>query len=147
MGLLCLVLILQGCEGKSSESEPARKVNLYQAWAVRPGDEIAGYLVQSGLGDIAIHLRGNSVYMPFDGQVQPDANSETFCVILSSPEVPAYLFRICGLTKPKLGELRQGEVIGSGQTVAFAALRKQTDGTWAMVEPAKDLLAKFLSKP
>lgn len=140
-----LMLVCQGCWGGSA-AEPARKLNLYQSWGLRPGDQIAGYQVQSGLGDIAVDLRGRSVYMPFDGRVQPEEGTAA-CVVLSSPEVPAYLFRICGLEQPQLGEQTQGQAIGSGQVVAFATLRKQTDGTWAMVEPAQDLLTQFVRKP
>jgi hypothetical protein len=141
-----LVVASQGCWGRPA-AEPPRKLNLYQNWAVRPGDEVAGYPVQGGLGDIAVDVRGRTVYMPFNGRVQPEEGFDNQCVVLSSPEVPAYLFRICGLRNPNLGEQRQGDSIGSGDVVAFATLRKQTDGTWAMVEPAKDLLAQFLSKP
>ncbi|MBD0266990.1 MAG: hypothetical protein ICV77_01725 [Cyanobacteria bacterium Co-bin8] len=113
---------------------------------MRPGDDVVGYSVRGGLGDIAVDVRGKAIYMPFNGRVQPEEGFDSQCVILSSPEVPAYLFRICGLRKPRLGEQRQGDSIGSGEVVAFATLRKQTDGTWAMVEPAKDLLVRFLSK-
>lgn len=141
-----LALACQGCWGGST-TEPARKLNLYQSWTLRPGDEVAGYQVQSGLGDIAIDLRGSSVYMPFDGRVQPEEGAAAPCVVLSSPEVPAYLFRICGLKQPQLGAQTQGQAIGAGQVVAFATLRKQTDGTWAMVEPAQDLLTQFVRKP
>lgn len=141
-----LVLVTQGCWGRQA-AEPARKLNLYQNWSLQPGDELAGYPVQSGLGDIAVNLGGKSVYMPFDGRVQPQEEAPDRCVVLSSPEVPAYLFRICGLSKPQLGEQQQGDPIGTGNVVAFATLRKQTDGTWAMVEPAKDLLTQFLTRP
>ncbi|HEY9878024.1 MAG TPA: hypothetical protein V6D29_06185 [Leptolyngbyaceae cyanobacterium] len=146
-GLLGLVLLVsQGCWGRQVK-EPPRKIDLYQDWALQPGEDLAGYPVQSGLGDIALDLKGRSVYMPFRGRIQPEADTKARCVLLSSPEVPAYLFRICGLNQPRLGEQSQGEAIGSGRIVAFATLRKQTDGTWAMVEPAKEMLAQFVSKP
>jgi hypothetical protein len=102
--------------------------------------------VQSGLGDITVDIQGNRVFMPFEGQVQP-AEGNSLCVIVSSPDVPAYLFRLCGLGQVRLGNLAQGEAIGSGNTVAFATLRRQADGTWAMVEPAKELLSQFLDRP
>ncbi|MFZ4678479.1 MAG: hypothetical protein ACOYM4_22785 [Nodosilinea sp.] len=122
-------------------------MTLHQKWALQPGDRLAGYQVQSGLGDITVDIEGNQVFMPFDGQVQPAEDNADLCVILSSPDVPAYLFRICGLSQVRLGTLAQGESIGSGNTVAFATLRRQADGTWAMVEPAQELLSQFLDRP
>jgi hypothetical protein len=135
--------------GACSAAGPApgpRNVTLHQKWALQPGDRLAGYQVQSGLGDITVDLGGKAVYMPFEGQVQP-AEGNDLCVIVSSPEVPAYLFRLCGLRQLKLGDRPQGDPIGSGDTVAFATLRRQADGTWAMVEPAKELLEQFLDRP
>lgn len=114
---------------------------------MQPGDTLGDHQIQSGLGDVAINMEGKRLYMPFDGRVEPDQDSQDLCVVISSPEVPAYLFRVCGMNRVRLGEQRQGAVLGSGQIVAFAALRRQTDGTWALVEPAKDLLTKFIEKP
>jgi hypothetical protein len=144
-GIVAAVLggILAGCSGQSQAVAP-RNVNYYQKWDMQPGDRLAGYEIQSGLGDIAIHLDGKPIVMPFDGTVQPQAEKENLCLILSSPDVPAYLFRLCGVERPKLGERNQGDPIGSGDVVAFAAMRRQADGTWAMVEPAKELIEQFL---
>jgi hypothetical protein len=145
---LALVLFggLTSCTQPGSAPAP-RHVTLHQKWALQPGDRLAGYQVQSGLGDITVDIKGNQVFMPFDGQVQPAEDNADLCVILSSPDVPAYLFRICGLSQVRLGTLAQGESIGSGNTVAFATLRRQADGTWAMVEPAQELLSQFLDRP
>ncbi|PSN18040.1 hypothetical protein C7271_14590 [filamentous cyanobacterium CCP5] len=144
MGLSCLIWV--GCQAEQTEI-PARKVNLYQDWDLQPGDVLGNYQIQSGLGDVAVDVQGKRVYMPFDGLVEPDGDSRELCVVISSAEVPAYIFRLCGLDQPHLGDLRQGDVVGTGSIVAFATLRKQTDGTWAMVEPAKDLLVQFLTNP
>lgn len=122
---------------------PPLEVRLYQKWELQPGDEIAGRAVLGGLGDISIDLEGNAVYAPFAGRTQLDTRQ---CVIFSSPDVPAYLFRLCGLNQPRLGELKQGEAIGSGNLLYFAALRKQPNGTWAVVEPAKAILERTLTK-
>ncbi|WOD40486.1 hypothetical protein [Nodosilinea sp. E11] len=148
LGLVSLALLsgAVGCAGSSSAPGP-RNVTLHQTWVLQPGDRLAGYQVQSGLGDITVNLRGNQVFMPFDGLVQPAAANGDLCVILSSPDVPAYLFRLCGLRRVRLGDLPQGDPIGKGNTVAFATLRRQADGTWAMVEPAKEMLAQFLDRP
>jgi hypothetical protein len=145
-GIISFLGGIVGCAGQPAET-PARNVNLYQEWDLQPGDNLSGYQVQSGLGDIAIDLKGKPLFMPFDGEIQPEDGNEDLCVILSSPDVPAYLFRICGVRQPKLGVRNQGETIGSGRVVAFAAMRRQADGTWAMVEPAKEMLAQFLDKP
>lgn len=128
-------------------SIPPRKVNLYQRWTLQPGDNLAGYRVQSSLGDIALDLRGNKIFMPFDGEVEPDAEQQALCLIVSSPEVPAYLFRLCGVKNRRLGKLDKGSSFGTAETMAFATLRRQADGTWAMVEPADKLLSQFLQAP
>lgn len=135
-----------GCSA-TEEPLPPRTFNLYQTWALGPGDRLAGYAVHSGLGDVAIDLGGNRLYMPFDGQVQRAAGHEEHCLVVSSPDVPAYLFRLCNVTQGQVGDRRRGEVIGRGSIVAFAAMRRQADGTWAMVEPAKDFIAQFLNEP
>jgi hypothetical protein len=140
LGLLGGVM---GC-GTSGVTPPPRNVNLYQEWSLQPGDKLAGYQVQSGLGDVAIDMKGNKVFMPFDGRVEIEAGSEDLCVIVSSPDVPAYLFRLCGLRQIRLGDRNLGDSIGHGDVIAFATLRRQADGTWAMVEPAKELITQFL---
>jgi hypothetical protein len=139
-------IALGGCSQSTSAPGP-RNVTLHQKWALQPGDRLAGYQVLSGLGDITVDIQGNRIFMPFDGQVQPAEGNVDLCIILSSPDVPAYLFRLCGLRQVKLGDLAQGDPIGSGNTVTFATLRRQADGTWAMVEPAKEMLAQFLDRP
>jgi hypothetical protein len=101
--------------------------------------------VAGSLGDISIQLDGAKVYAPFDGLVQPNNVGE--CVIFSSPDVPAYLFRLCGMSRPRLGEIKQGRAIGSANYLQFAALRRQPDGKWAMVEPASDILQRTLTQP
>ncbi|MEB3289426.1 MAG: hypothetical protein VKI82_05895 [Leptolyngbya sp.] len=142
------VIVLAGVGCRSIPGDlPPRTFNVYQDWALEPGDRLAGYEVHSGLGDVAIDLGGNPLYMPFNGQVQRAAGQEDRCLVVSSPDVPAYLFRLCGVTQERTGNHRTGEVIGRGSIVAFATMRRQADGTWAMVEPAKDFLAQFLNEP
>lgn len=138
---LCIGLLLTGCN-LSSQSPPAVSIRLYQQWELQPGDTIGGRQVLGGLGDISIALNGSNTYAPFAGKTQLDQRR---CVLFSSPQVPAYLFRLCGLPSPNLGELNQGDIIGSGESLQFATLRKQPNGTWAIVEPAKSLLEKILN--
>ncbi|MGJ3245697.1 MAG: hypothetical protein ACFE0I_06430 [Elainellaceae cyanobacterium] len=126
--------------------EPARTLQIHQSWELQPGDTLGGHQITGGLGDISIDLGGDRVFAPFDGTVQPYSGNSN-CVIFSSPEVPAYLFRLCGLRQSNQGELRQGDSMGSGDYLQFATLRRQPDGTWAMVEPSSSILEKILTSP
>lgn len=138
---LALALVLAGC--RSSSAPPPREISLQQSWELEPGDKVAGYLVAASLGDISIELRGKPLRAPFSGEVEPAI--ATSCLYFSTSEIPAYLFRFCGLKRPHLGAVNQGETIGSGQYVHFATLRRQPDGTWAIVEPSKNVLERALS--
>lgn len=140
LGIFGLGLLLTGC---SQSSEPARSLPIEQQWQLQPGDTIGGYPVVGGLGDISIELSGDSVYAPTDGRVQP-IESNSICVVFDAPEIPAYLFRLCGIRNPKLGEVQQGEAIGKADDLQFAALRRQPNGKWAMVEPSRQILEQTL---
>lgn len=124
--------------------EEARNVKLFQQWQLQPGDLVAGRRLVGGLGDLSIELNGNPVYAPFEGKVQ--LTTKGACVVFSSAEVPGYLFRLCGLDRPKTGALRKGEKIGSGAMLQFATLRQQPNDTWAIVEPSKKILEQTLSQ-
>jgi hypothetical protein len=139
---IALLLSVTSCTSRSTEA--VRTIQIYQDWELTPGDAIAGHLVLGGLGDISVELKGDSVYAPFNGRVQPNVKG---CVIFSTPEIPAYLFRLCGLKRPALGQVSQGQAIGSGDYLQFAALRRQPDGRWALVEPGVDILERTLEKP
>jgi hypothetical protein len=144
---LTLGILVGGVGCSDSSPTPSRSFNLYQDWALQPGDKVAGYSVRSSLGDIALDLQGNPLFMPFDGQVELASGQEDLCIVISSADVPAYLFRLCGVQRPQLGDRRQGDRLGNGDVVAFAAMRRQADGTWAMVEPAKELITQFIEAP
>jgi hypothetical protein len=116
-----------------------RNIPLHQQWALQPGSEVGGYRIMGGLGDVSIEIKGKAIRAPFDGKVQPTDHD---CVAFTSPEVPAYLFRLCGLQRPRLGPVQAGDKIGKGQVLQFAAMRRQPDGTWALVEPAVDILER-----
>lgn len=130
------------CSPSSTVSESPRTIQIQQAWQLQPGDSVGKYQIAAGLGDISIELAGGKVYAPFAGRVQPNVRN---CVLFSSPEVPAYLFRICGLNQPRLGSVKQGDVIGSGQYLHFATLRKLPEGTWTIVEPSRTMLERLLN--
>lgn len=137
--LLPLILMGVGACRFATAEVPPRKIPIHQNWTLQPGSQIGNYHVVGGLGDISIELNGSSVKAPFDGKVQPTDHK---CVAFSSPEVPAYLFRLCGVKRPQLGPVEAGQVIGRGEVLQFAAMRRQPDGSWAMVEPAVEVLEK-----
>ena len=137
-------LVVTGCSSTSRVSP--RYVVIQQAWELEIGDFVAGYQVTGSLGDISIHLKGHAVRAPFAGEIEP-AEIATSCVYFSTPEVPAYLFRLCGLRHPRLGPILPGNVIGSGEFLHFATLRRQPDGSWAIVEPSSNVLERALRSP
>lgn len=130
-----------GCTSPIQPSEPVRTIQIDQTWQLQPGDQIGSYRIAAGLGDISIDLAGGKVYAPFEGRVQPNVPN---CVLFSSPELPAYLLRLCGLQRPQLGPVKQGQAIGGGQYLHFATLRKLPEGTWTIVEPSRSMLERLL---
>lgn len=138
---LCSLLLLNGCQ--QQQARPARVVNLQQTWELEPGDEIAGRPVTGGLGDITIQLAGDRIHAPFDGEVEPAEHDR--CVIFSTPEVPAYLFRLCGLKQIRFGPVRAGQPLGNGDYLNFATLRRQPSGTWIIVEPSTGILERAIN--
>lgn len=138
VGLL-VSLALGGCRQPSVE---VRAIPIQQAWELNPGQSVGQYRVTSGLGDIAIDVRGDRIYAPFDGLLQP--NDVEGCYVFSSPDVPAYLFRLCGLERPQVGAIARGEWLGTANHLGFATLRRQPDGHWAIVEPASDVVERLL---
>lgn len=143
-GLLVLLVGLGGC----SDLVPVapRQIVLKQTWEIESGDRVAGQVVTGGLGDISVQLRGIRLRAPFSGQVEL-ASQGFHCIYFSTPEVPAYLFRYCGVRQPRLGPVEAGSVIGRGQIIHFATLRRQPDGAWAIVEPSDRVLEQSLNQP
>lgn len=139
---LALPILIAGCG--SSHPKATVNIKLYQSWELKIGDRVSGYEVTGGLGDISIALNGGSVYAPFTGETAMDQRG---CLYFETPEVPAYKFRFCGVMNPKIGTVQIGDVIAKAGILQFAALRKQPNGTWAIVEPAKSLLEKTLKAP
>jgi hypothetical protein len=127
----------------SHPSHPVRTVPIQQSWELQLGSTVGKHRIVGGLGDISIEMRGDRVYLPFDGEVQ--SNDVPGCYIYSTPDVPAYLFRLCGLKSGKTGRVRSGDTLGSADYLHFAALRRQPDGTWALVEPSREMLERMIS--
>ena len=128
----------------SAHSAPApRNITLQQQWTLNPGDAIAGHAITGSLGDISLQIKGAHVRAPFDGEVEP--GEVDGCTFFSTPEIPAYLFRLCGLERVNYGSIKAQKSIGKGEYLSFATLRRQPEGTWVIVEPARDVLEKALS--
>lgn len=140
-GCLLLLGLVTSCTAVPQSENMIPEPKLYQRWQLKPGDQIAGSMVTGGLGDIAIALNGKSVYAPSAGNAYRDQRG---CVYFAGIDTPAYLFRLCGLTVRKLGTLKAGDPIATGETLQFATLLKQSDGSWALVEPDKSLLQRTL---
>ncbi len=138
---LFLGILLSSCQ--SQTIPPKRVINIQQQWELEPGDLIADHLVVGSLGDISIQLKRQPLRAPFPGKVEPSTFAQ--CVIYSTPEVPAYLFRFCGLQHPRFGLVKAGQTIGGGSHVQFATLRRQPDGTWIIVEPSTGILERAIS--
>ena len=140
--IIPLLIVLLGAEVyRATRPKAFVQIELEQAWALEPGDRLGRYSISSGLGDVVIELNGAPLYMPMAGEIQPLTPT---CSLFASPELPAYRLRLCGLYRPQTGPLAEGAVIGRGDRVALALLRRQPQGRWTMVEPATSMLEQFL---
>lgn len=137
---LVMLFCVAGCTPRPAAEAPL-DVQTYQNWELQPGDAVAGYKVLGGLGDLTLNVKGNAVYAPYDGRLQPN---KAGCVMFSSTDVPNYLLRLCGLKNRKYGSHKAGEKIGTADTLEFAVLNKRPDGLWALVEPSKQILQQML---
>lgn len=140
LAMVMMLVAIASCTPKPVPEQPI-DVPLYQNWELQPGDVVAGYSVTGGLGDLSVEVKGNAVYAPYEGRLQPH---KTDCVLFSSTDVPNYLLRLCGLQKPAFGVRQAGESLGTADILQFAVLNKRPDGLWALVEPSKQLLQQML---
>lgn len=147
VGLLLMSLwwgpMLTSCREDAIAS--SRSVAVEQTWELSLGNAIEGFRIVAGLGDVTISLRGARVRAPFDGEVQLSADSPD-CLFFASPEVPAYLFRFCGINQPRVGEVKAGDSMGRAQYLHFATMRRQPEGTWTIVEPSTNVLERSLQR-
>ena len=139
--LACWLMMASLSLGCGRPAPPSRALTLHQTWSLSVGTKIAGYTITSGLGDISLNLEGDVVRMPFDGTVE---STQSDCVVVATGDIPAYLLRLCGLSHPQLGKRSRGQTIGRASHLAFAMLRREPDGTWAMVEPSPQFIEQFL---
>lgn len=138
IGSIAAITLLHACQNTQPLIKPPE---LHQKWELQAGDRIAGYEITSGLGDLSLNLQGKAVYAPASGKTSMDVRH---CVYFDSPEIPNYLFRLCGLNHPTVGSLRKGDEIGKADQLQFATLRQHPSGKWAIVEPSKQILEKLL---
>jgi hypothetical protein len=131
-------IFLKGCQKPPTITKAPE---LHQKWELKAGDRIAGYEIISGLGDLSLELQGKAIYAPAKGKTTMDTRH---CIYFDSPEIPNYLFRLCGLQNPTTGNLQKGDEIGKAQQLQFATLRQHPSGKWAIVEPSKQILEKLL---
>ena len=122
-----------------------RSIAIDQSWEMSLGSNVEGFRVIAGLGDVSLQLGGASIRAPFAGEVQLAAEGHD-CIFFSSPEVPAYLFRFCGVSRPRLGEVNAGQTVGRAKYLHFATMRRQPEGTWTIVEPSTNVLERSLER-
>ncbi|MEM6837452.1 MAG: hypothetical protein AAF609_11395 [Cyanobacteria bacterium P01_C01_bin.120] len=146
-GLLFLYGILAPMLSSCREEAIAapRSVAVDQSWQLSLGNRVEGFRVVAGLGDVTMHLSGAQVRAPFSGQVELSADGPD-CIFFSSPEVPAYLFRFCGVSRPQAGNVEAGDFLGRAQYLHFATMRRQPEGTWSIVEPSTNVLERSLQR-
>jgi hypothetical protein len=137
---------LTACQLGKMQTAPTVKpmnIQIYQKWELQRGDRVNNQTVVSALGELAIDLGGKPIYAPMSGEARLD---RTGCLLLAGTELPAYLFRFCGINTPKLGVLRKGQAIGTASLLVLATFRKQQNGTWAFVEPSKAMVEQTLKR-
>ncbi|MGD1903576.1 MAG: hypothetical protein ACFB9N_15185 [Geitlerinemataceae cyanobacterium] len=132
-----------------------REVKVQQYWGVQIGDDVGSASVSGSLGDISLAYSGR-VLAPLDGRVEEDfvtivgerlLPNEPGCVLFSSPQLPAYLVKACGLVQRYLGEVRAGEPIGRTNSMLHVSLlSRRRDGAaneaeWVYVSPSPEFLS------
>ncbi|MBI5173854.1 MAG: hypothetical protein HY986_13280 [Candidatus Melainabacteria bacterium] len=127
-------------EGASSVVED-RPLSLYQNWQVKVGDEIKGAQVIGSLGQVNLRLDGRNVVAPFDGSL---VTVKGGCLRFDGLDVPGYALQFCGLENARIGLVNQGQPLGSARTLLVGVLRRQTNGSWAFVEPSQSIVQSVI---
>jgi len=135
------------------------QIELKNTWGVQAGNQIDRYPIVSGLGDISLKLSGE-VLAPFDGYVKgkfvlvTDGNlirNTEDCVLFSSPQIPAYTSKICGLERRYLGRIEQGKPLGKTDGyvhVSLLSLRREGSDRvqWVYVSPSSEFLQRLVNQ-
>lgn len=141
----------------SKDPQVIKQIELKKAWEIQAGELIAGQRVVSGLGDISLEFKG-AIAAPAMGVVERNfvlVSERTLirtppdCVIFSSPQMPAYLLKLCGLKQRQLGMVHQGFPLGKTNGylhMSLLSFRKDEDqvSKWIYVSPSSKLIEKLL---
>lgn len=145
-------------EYNADKSQPKLKqIEIKKVWKIQVGEFIAGHRVIGGLGDISLEYEG-SVKAPVAGVVDSEfvlvTDSDLIagtrdCVIFSSPQLPAYLLNICGLTERYLGPVDDDSPIGKTDGslhLSLLSFRKDASQTskWIYVSPSSKLIEQLV---
>lgn len=134
-----------------------KQIEIKKVWQIQAGEFIAGHRVIGGLGDISLEYEG-SVKAPVAGVVNSEfvlvTDSDLIagtkdCVIFSSPQLPAYLLKICGLTERYIGPVDENSPIGETDGslhLSLLSFRKDANQTsnWIYVSPSSKLIEQLV---
>jgi hypothetical protein len=144
-----------------SDAGRLQEVKVQQSWGLQIGDAIGTATVVGSLGDVSLSHRGR-VFAPVDGWVEGDfvtivgdelLPSEPDCVLFSSPQLPSYLMKACGLVQRYLGAVEAGQPIGrTGGALHVSLLSRRRDqaansdaeAEWVYVSPSPEFLAQAI---
>ncbi|WP_017661921.1 hypothetical protein [Baaleninema simplex] len=120
--------------------------------SIAAGDEIAERRVVAAFGELSLRTSGK-VFAPFDGWANGQLvfvtdgtlrSMPSDCTVFSSPQIPNYLLRLCGLGRRHLGYRRLGEALGRADGylhVTLLTYRTEESGDlWVYVPPAASLV-------
>ncbi len=145
-------------ESAARSPRTVREIELQNTWGVKAGDAIEKYFVASGLGDISLAMKGN-VIAPLDGNIEEKfvlisdgslIRGTSDCVIFSSPQMPAYLIKLCGLKSRNLDLVEGGKPIGKTNGylhISLFSYRPHPDSgaMWVYVPPSPQLLESLVA--
>ncbi len=145
----------------ASDEGRLQEVKVQQSWGVQIGDAIGTAEVIGSLGDVSLAHRGR-VFAPVDGWVEGNfvtivgdelLPSEPDCVLFSSPQLPSYLMKTCGLVQRYFGAVEAGQPIGrTGGALHVSLLSRRRDqaansdaeAEWVYVSPSPEFLAQAI---
>ena len=134
-----------------------KEIELAKTWEARAGETVGKHQIVGGLGDVTVRVGGN-ITAPASGWIDSDfvlisegsmSKSTNDCVVFSSAQIPAYLLKLCGLSRRHDGAIARGSVLGRTDAylhVALLSFRKNADGEgrWMYVSPSTDLVERML---
>ncbi|MDY6936283.1 MAG: hypothetical protein SWY16_01345 [Cyanobacteriota bacterium] len=146
-------------ESESRGPRSVREIELQNTWGVKAGESIDRYLVASGLGDISLAMKGK-VLAPLDGNIEHKfvlisdgslIRGTSDCVIFSSPQMPAYLIKLCGLASRNFNRIESGKPIGETNGYLHISLfsyrpNPENGATWVYVPPSPQLIQNLVAQ-